>query len=220
VRVSDAQSGAPIAGAAIGTLNAGVTPTGPGSPMTNGEGSAGVTLRGAGTFVLKAARADSVRSNGLAVCVHNGNDGTCGTTAPAGSPPPPPPASKQVFEGDVAMIKGVRNGHVYPRRHAPRILAGVVEIRSGGTLRNVRIRLERFVGGRCFDFSGSRERFTRARKCGRARFFSVGGSQSFSYLLPNALPRGRFVYEMEAVESNGQATKIVNGISRVMFRVV
>jgi hypothetical protein len=113
----------------------------------------------------------------------------------------------------------VRGGHVYARRGAPRLLKGLVEIRTGGTLRDVRISLERSHGGRCYVFSGSRERFVRARGCARASFFSVGGAESFSYLLPFPLPRGRYLYEVQAMESSGSLTKIVPGVSRVGFVV-
>jgi hypothetical protein len=74
------------------------------------------------------------------------------------------------------------------------------------------------VGRRCFVFSGSRETFVRAR-CGAARLFSVGGSESFSYLLPAPLPRGRYVFEVEAIEAGGHASKLVPGVSEVTFRV-
>jgi hypothetical protein len=119
----------------------------------------------------------------------------------------------------VARIAGVKNGHVYSRRAAPRVLAGVIEIPAGGTLRQVRIRLERRYGGRCFDFSGSRVRFVPARKCGTASFFSVGGSESFSYLLPARLPKGRYVFDIEGVDSAGHVTKLVSGVSHVVFQV-
>src|SRR5271170_7331410 len=101
-------------------------------------------------------------------------------------------------------------------RAAPRLLAGVVDVPSGGTLRQVRISLQRRYRGRCFDFSGSRESFVRTKKCGSAAFFSVGGSESFSYLLPARLPKGRYVFDIEAINSAGQATKLVSGISHVV----
>jgi hypothetical protein len=83
----------------------------------------------------------------------------------------------------------------------------------------VRIRLERRYRGRCWDFSGSRVSFVRAKKCGSASFFSVGGSESFSYLLPARLPAGRYVYEIEGVDSAGHPTKLVSGVSHVVFQV-
>jgi hypothetical protein len=220
VHVSDGQTGEPLSGAAISELAEGTTIPLAGS-LTGADGNATVTLSRAGMVTLKATRSDSVRSNGAAVCVHNGSDGTCGTSAsgpvtPAttGSPPPRP----LVPPLTVARIAGIKNGFVYPRRKGPRILRGVVEVPAGATLRNVLIRLERRYRGHCFRFSGSSVRFARGR-CEKARFFSVGPSQSFSYLLPARLGSGRFVFEIEAIEGSGRVTKPVDGVSRVVFRV-
>jgi hypothetical protein len=218
VHVSDGQTGEPLAGAAIGRVAEGATAALSPAAVTDASGNANVTLPSAGTVTLKATRAESVRSNGVAVCVHNGNDGTCGTTVPLAAEPkiaPPPP---HAFEGDVAKVSGVKNGAVYGRHAAPRILGGDVEFRAGGTLAHVGISLERRYRGRCFEFSGSRARFVRVRKCA-PRFFSVGAAQSFTYLLPARLPSGRYVFEIQAVEGNGARTKLVDGISRVVFQV-
>jgi hypothetical protein len=224
VHVTDGQTGEPISGAAIGEVTGGVTTSIPAAPLTDASGNATISRAQAGSLTLKATRADSVRSNGLAVCVHAGNDGSCGTTAPAASGSSTAPASSQAppqpAAADLAKVLGVRNGHVYPRRFAPRVLSGIVEIPAGGTLRQVRIRLERRYRGRCFDFSGARERFVRARRCGAASFFSVGSSESFSYLLPAPLPAGRYAYDIEAVDSTGHATKLIGGVSHVVFGVV
>jgi hypothetical protein len=231
VHVVDGQTGEPLSGAAIGTDVAGVTSTGASSPTTDAAGNATVTLTQAGATKLKAIRSESVRSNGLVVCVHNGEDGTCGTQLPsvicalsfggraheACAPPlrlPPYP-----IPAEVARVNGIANGRVFRRHHGPRVLRGDVEVLNGGTLRQVRIRLERRYRGRCWDFSGSRVRFVRARKCGTASFFSVGGSESFSYLLPAPLPNGRYVYDIEGVDSAGHPTKLVSGVSHVVFRV-
>jgi hypothetical protein len=222
VHVVDGQTGEPLSGAAIGQLVSGVIGTGASSPTTDAAGNATVTLAHADVSTLKATRAESVRSNGLMVCVHNGNDGTCGTTVIAGGPGKSSVTAQtppQTAIADVARIAGVKNGHVYSRRHAPRVLAGIVKVAAGGTLRQVRIRLERRHRGNCWDFSGSRVRFVRARKCGSASFFSVGGSESFSYLLPARLPKGSYTYDIEAINSTGQATKLVSGVSHVVFRV-
>ena len=85
--------------------------------------------------------------------------------------------------GDTATIGGVKDGRHYSRRKGPRILQGLVEAPAGGTLREVRISLQRRKGKHCTVFSGTKETFVRAR-CGATRFFSVGGAESFSYLLP------------------------------------
>ena len=177
-------------------------------------------------MTLKATQSESVRSNGAVVCVHNGNDGTCGTTitaCPADTsgcegvhvektlPPPPTPP-------DLARAGGVFNGHVYSRRGAPRILAGSVEVPLGDTLHEVRIALERSFHHRCFAFSGSREAFVRAG-CHATRFFDVADTTSFSYLLPARLPAGRYVYDVEAIDNSGHVTKLADGVSHVVFYV-
>jgi hypothetical protein len=214
VHVVDGQTGQPVAGAAIGEDVSGVTTTIVGSPVTDASGNATITVNQVGTVKLKATQPESVRSNGLQIAVNPIGSVTC-ACAPAKIVPPP---IRNLT--DTAKADGVVSGHVYSRRSAPRLLAGVIAVPAGGTLRDVKISLKRtYRGGRCFDFSGSKERFARA-KCRRtAPFFSVGGSESFSYLLPSRLPPGRYVYEIEAVNDAGQVTKPVNGAGRVVFKV-
>ena len=222
VHVTDGRTGQPVAGASIGAVAGGVTSTIPASPLTDASGNATISLAGTGTLTLKATQPESVRSNGIIVCVHAGNDGSCGTTAPSprivstpsgGAPLTPPAVALR------AMIIGIVNGHAYSRRSAPRVLRGIVRVGASGTLRQVRIRLQRHVGRRCLNFDGRREQFVSSRKCAPARFFSVGDSESFSYLLPRRLPVGRYVYEIDAVEASGKATRLVGGVSHVVFRV-
>ena len=220
VHVVDGQTGQPISGAAIGETAAGVTTTIPGSPTTDANGNATITLAHTGTVRLKATQAESVRSNGLAVCVHQGNDGTCGTTVTTGGgvPSPVPPVTATPTLPEVAHVAGVTSGHVYSRRSAPRVLAGSVEVPAGGTLREVRIALERSAHHRCFAFSGRRGAFVRA-SCDTTRFFHVADTTSFSYLLPARLPAGRYVYDVEAVDDAGHITKLAGGVSHVVFYV-
>jgi len=225
LHVVDGQTGAPIAGATIGEDVAGVTTPLVGSPTTNAEGNVTVALAHTGTVELKATQPESVRSNAIGVCVHSGNDGTCGTTlvtsacaAAAGALSCEGPLRVRIPPADTAVAKGVKAAHVYSRRHAPRVLGGVVEVPPGATLRNVRVSLQRRVGKRCFAFDGGSERFVRAR-CGKKSFFSVGASESFSYLLPASLPRGRYVYDIEAIDDAGVATKLLPGVSHVVFYV-
>jgi len=219
VHVADAQSGAPLANAAIGEDVAGTT-TPISGVTTDAAGNATVTLSHTGTVLLKATRSDAVRSNALRVCVHNGNDGTCGTAAPGALPSGPggKPQESGSPAADSAVVVGIVNGHVYPRHKGPRILRGSLNVAPGATVRDVRIRLERSSGRHCFAFNGSRAAFKRTR-CGTARFFSVGTSASFSYLLPSALPAGRYVFDVEVVDAQGAASKLVNGVSHVVFRV-
>jgi hypothetical protein len=150
------------------------------------------------------------------VCVHNGNDGTCGTTVPG--IPKANPLIERPAPVDVATAGGVINGRHYSRRHAPRILRGLVHVPANGTLREVRISLQRRKGKRCRAFSGATETFMRAR-CGVTRFFSVGSSESFSYLLPAPLPAGHYVYDVEAINTAGHPTKLIAGVSHISFYV-
>jgi hypothetical protein len=196
---------------------------------TDSQGHATLKFGGAGIYTLQvngaAAGPPSVRTE-TTICVHNGPDGTCGTQlltacATASVPPggcedhlPPPPQQSAM----TALVEGVKKGHVYSKRKAPRILKGVVTVPAGGTLEDVRISLVRRSGKRCFAFNGVKERFVKSH-CGAKRFFSVGDSESFSYLLPAALPAGRYVYDIEAVNTAGQATKLIAGVSHVVFYV-
>jgi len=196
---------------------------GPLNVVPGAGGVATITFSAPGTYLLQAHAPDSVPSDSYTICVHNGNDGNCGTTLTSGSgsttTTTTTPGAPQTTVSYVAKVAGVKNGHVYSRRTAPRLLAGVIDVPSGGTLRQVRISLQRRYRGRCFDFSGSRESFIRTRKCGSSAFFSVGGSESFSYLLPASLPKGSYVFDIEGIDSTGQVTKLVNGISHVVFQV-
>jgi len=222
VHVVDGRTGEPVAGASIGELSGGVTSTIPASPLTDASGNATISLASTGIFTLKATQPESVRSNGIPVCVHAGNDGSCGTTVPGpvigsaqggGSPPAPRPVALQ------AMVIGIVDGHAYSRRSAPRVLRGIVKVGPSGGLRQVRIRLQRRFGRRCLNFDGRREQFVSSRKCASPRFFSVGDSESFSYLLPRRLPVGRYVFDIDAVEASGKVTPLVGGVSHVVFRV-
>lgn len=217
LHVVDGQTGAPIAGAAIGEDVAGVTTTIPGSSLTDAEGNATILLSHLGAVKLKATQAESVRSGGLAVCVHSGNDGTCGTSAPGAPKVEPAPFDRPppVF---AVTPGGVKSGHHYRRGKGPRILTGTVQVSNGRYLRAVRISLQRKHGRKCQTLSGAKAAFVRSR-CGVARFFSVGNSTSFSYLLPNALPAGSYVYEVQATEAGGSMTAPITRTSHVVFYV-
>jgi hypothetical protein len=220
VHVGDGQTGQSISGAAIGPLLGGVTMTSASSPTTDANGNASIVLSSTGLETLKATKGDSVRSNGLVTCVHNGNDGSCGTSVQNGPVIGGVGVAPALHTNPVvAKIAGVTNGHVYSHRSAPRILKGIVEVPSGVTLTQVRIRLERRYRGHCSNFNGRRESFVRARRCGVASFFSVGDTMSFSYLLPARLAAGRYVYDIEALDAAGHVTKLLRGVSHVVFNV-
>jgi hypothetical protein len=222
VHVVDGRNGEPIAGATIGTLAGGVTTPVPSASTTDASGNATVVLASAGTVTLKATQTESVRSNGLSVCVHAGNDGTCGSATPGGIALPgffSPSKGGAPATALLARALGIKDGQVFSRRSSPRVLRGAVTLAAGGTLRRVRIRLQRRVGRRCLNYSGSSERFVRAPGCKAAAFLSVGSSESFSYLLPARLPAGRYAYDIDVVEGSGHVTSLVGGVSHVVFRV-
>jgi hypothetical protein len=212
-------------GAPVPQAEAIVTGGGESSQPTDARGQTTMTFSGDERFSLYArgpAETAAIPAETV-ICVHEGNDGTCGTVAAVqpglggsqgsqiANPGPPPPVA--------ARIAGVSSGHVYTRRKAPRVLKGTVTVPAGALLRNVEVSLKRRFHGRCSQFSGRRGRFV-AIKCGAsASFFSVGTSASFSYLLPARLPRGSYTYDVEAVNGDGQTTKLTPGVSGVVFYV-
>jgi hypothetical protein len=83
----------------------------------------------------------------------------------------------------------------------------------------VRLKLTRRVGKRCWSFSGSRERFI-GQRCRRGHWFKVGDTASFDYLLPEKLPRGRYVLDVLAVDkANNRDTNRRRGRNRAVFTV-
>jgi hypothetical protein len=184
------------------------------------DGVANVSFSAPGVYTLQAHAPDSVASDPFTICVHNGNDGTCGTTVPGvlGVKDAPGTMNVTPVAGATATVGALKNGHRYSRRKGPRILQGLVQVPTGGTLREVRISLQRRKGKHCTVFSGTKETFVHAR-CGVTRFFSVGDAESFSYLLPASLPPGRYVYDIEAIDGTGKPTKLVPGVSHVVFYV-
>jgi hypothetical protein len=177
VRVTEAPSGTPVAGATVGAA------------QTAADGTAVVGPFGRGDNDLKAAKAGTIRSNRLRVCVTDGADGACGTVQPS-----PPDRT-----APVATIAGIRNGQQFARRRAPRQLRGTVSADPSG-LWAVKIRLTRRLGTTCWYFSGSRERFLK-RTCGKRYAFKVGDRADWSYLLPARLPRGRYVLDSYAIDN-------------------
>jgi hypothetical protein len=122
-----------------------------------------------------------------------------------------------------ASLLGVREGRVYGRRQAPRELRGLVS--AGGSTQAVRLRLTRRLRTRvgrvhCSYYDGLTDAFNRMR-CGaqHGQYFTVGPRSSFSYLLPSSLAPGRYVLDLEAVNSTGERTKLERGSTRVVFYV-
>jgi hypothetical protein len=207
VQVVDGKDGSGVAGATVG------------GAVTDAQGRATVTFPRAGRVALKAERADSVRSNALPVCVHAGNDGTCGFPNADGSPGTGA-ASAADRSAPKAAIRAIRDGRRFPRGRGPRTLQVRVGADDSG-LHAVKLRLTRTVGPRCSYFSGRSERF-RAARCGagNGKWFTVGDRQSIDYLLPARLPRGRYVLDVKAIDkafNRDEARR--RGANRVVFHV-
>ena len=112
-----------------------------------------------------------------------------------------------------ATILGIRDGQRFTRRRAPRELRGRASADPSG-LWAVKIRLTRRLGGTCWYFSGSKERFLK-RTCGKQHAFKVAEATDWSYLLPARLPRGRYVLDTYAIDRAFNR----GAESRVVFRV-
>jgi hypothetical protein len=215
---SGAREGALPAGVIV---SAGSTSVSPGS-----RGVATLAFTTPGMYTLQAHAPDSVPSDPHTVCVHNGNDGNCGTSAPgvqstsstsgvdashaAGAPRYTGPFAV------VASAGSVGEGRVYRHGHAPRVLAGAVNAHTAVV--GVSISLRRRFHGRCYAYDGAGERFVHAR-CGHDAFFALSSASGFSYLLPFALPRGRYVFDIEGVDAWGNHTTLARGSSRIVFYV-
>jgi hypothetical protein len=199
-------------------LPPGVTVTGGPAPSLSPQGVATVTFTSAGTYTLQARAANSVPSDPYTVCVHNGNDGTCGAPGPTGATGSGAPATTP-YTGPYAVVAkpaGVTDNHVYSRKDAPKVLSGTVLAHTA--VASVSLELRRSYRGRCYAFDGVSTRFVRAR-CGQGSFFKVSNNGVFSYLLPSALAPGRYVLDIEATDAAGNHTTLARGSSRIVFYV-
>jgi len=199
LRVSDATTGAPIAGATVG------------GAKTTADGTVRVAISLAANS-FKATKPGTVRSNRLSVCGSTGTDGICGVrdrTAP------------------VAGIRGIAEGQRFARKKGPRRLRAHIDADPSGLLM-VKLRLTRNAGrGRCTYFSGRSERLRRSRKIGGSRcgathgyWFRVGDQPDVDYLLPKRLPRGRYVLDVNAIDKAYNRDDVrQRGRNRVVFYV-
>jgi hypothetical protein len=213
-------------GAPVPVAGASVTSEGT-SATTDSGGHGTLAFAHAGRFTIHvtagAGAPPSVPAE-ASVCVHAGNDGTCGTSAPAASGTPAAAGSGTLGartsvgpKAIVAELTGLIDGHRYRRGHAPRVLAGKVTAPS--TVTSISLRLRRTYRSRCWAYDGRRERFLRVR-CRRGGFFRVApAGGSFSYLLPARLQPGRYVLDMKATDAAGNHTALVRGTSRIVFYV-
>jgi hypothetical protein len=206
-----------VSGAASPAVGAAVTGGGAGA-TTDSAGHATLAIPQAGNIQLQVTAPGSVRTE-TTVCVHDGNDGTCGTTSPSGVSAPAPGVAAAAYKGPYAVVAqatGVQDGHFYPRGRGPKVLTGTIATHT--SIASVGLKLRRSYRGRCFAYDGVAERFKRAR-CGEGSFFAVGSAPSFSYLLPAALAPGRYVLDMQASDAAGNRTTLARGTSRIVFYV-
>ena len=199
------------------------------SGTSDADGHVTLAFAHAGSYALHATAAAGAPPSVPAeasVCVHAGNDGTCGTTAPSPSAGAPASAEGGGTLGArtsvgpkaiVADLTGLIDSHRYSRADAPRVLAGKVSAPT--SVASIQLRLRRTYRGRCWAYDGKRERFGRVR-CREGSFFRIApAGDSFSYLLPSRLPPGRYVLDIEATDAAGDHTALVRGTSRIVFYV-
>ena len=195
---------------------------------TDAAGTAAVTLGAAGPRTLRATMANRAPSASEPVCATSGSDGACGSAA-AGTAESAATCVTDADDGrcgtrdrraPAVRLVGVRDGQRFARGKAPRRLKATVDSDPSGLLM-VKLRLTRTDRGRCSYFSGRFERLRRIR-CGatRAAWFSVGDRQNVDYLLPRALPRGRYVLDVNAIDKafNRNDTRR-RGVNRIVFHV-
>jgi hypothetical protein len=224
-----AEQSAPIAVSVTSYANAsgapspagGVTVSGGGATATtDASGHATLSLSKTGNIVLQASAPGSVRDEAT-VCVHSGNDGNCGTQAPSGSSSTAMSTATVAlpYKGPFAIVakaSDVLDDHVYAPSNSPRLLSGAVTAHA--PVASVSLRLRRSYRGRCWAYNGVSERFVRVH-CGRGSFFAVSKAPTFSYLLPGALARGRYVLDIEATDVTGNRTSLARGSTRIVFYV-
>jgi hypothetical protein len=133
LKVTNAASGAPVAGASVGGATSGA------------DGSVSVgPLASAPHVDFKASKAGAIRSNRLRVCVTQRGCQTLDSGEPN------------------ARVRGIRDGKVFRHGKGPRVIRGIVGAEPAG-LRLVRMSLQRKVEGRCRAYSAPRAKLVARR---------------------------------------------------------
>lgn len=186
------------------------------SATADAQGRATFTATTTGPQPISAIKDGVIRSEQETVVV----------TAPGEPAPPPAPggpasSTSPPLVADTLVPTGRIAGLAEQRRYrtGPRVLRGTV---SESPLTQVKLRLTRNDRGRCSYFSGPRERFVRMRRCGTrfGRFFPIGSEARWEYQLPSALPRGRYVLEVQAIDRAGNRDALFQrGRNQVVFFV-
>jgi len=214
---------------------AGATVTGAKAPATSdAQGKVALTVDAAGPAALRASKTNYAGID-ASTCATTGSDGYCGTTKP-GEPAATTTTTTTtgtpcVHDGDdgrcgttdtraaLGQIKAVTEQQHFTR--GPRTLSGIVNADPSG-LKDVQLRLTRNDRGRCSRYDAKFERFVALKRCGAARgtWFSVGDRAEWSYLLPFALPRGRYVLDVRTTDNAGNVdATLQRGRNRVVFFV-
>jgi hypothetical protein len=203
---------------------AGATVTGGGVVATTGaDGTAQIVLGARGPASVRATNGSDIRSASEPVCVTDGSDGACGSTA----------ASACATSGDDGLcgtkdkraprgrIASIAEGQRFGKGKGPRSLSGTVAADPSG-IADVRLRLTRNDNGRCQTFDGRSERLVALKRCGakHGKWFSAGDRQQWSYLLPARLGSGRWVLDVEARDRAGNVDALLQRTrTRVVFIV-
>jgi hypothetical protein len=188
------------------TAEPGATVAGAGASATSGaDGIATLALPSAGVATLKASKTGAVRTAGQDVCVHDGDDGTCGTKLPDGQTKPDGPQLQPVvvYRAPDPELAGIARRQTFAAGKGPRQLKGKVILGSEALLQ-VKLRLTRKVGKKCSYYSGSVEAFRPVKTCGTGYFFKVGDRADWSYLLPERLGKGRYTLDVAVSDRKNQ----------------
>lgn len=219
VKVTDGDTGVPIDSATVG------------GATTNSSGVATVSLDASGTRILKAERADSVRSNALAICAYKIAVGECtGAAGPKPGSTDPAPATDLPVAAPVSAQdedRGRPSGRILRLADrvrlgkGPRLLRGTASDSATGVATVEMALKQRDPGATpaCRWWNPKNETFVR-RGCKRPRFFAVGQGAEWSYLMPFSLPRGRYVLLVETTDRAGNRERAhAPGRNRVRFEV-
>jgi hypothetical protein len=214
--VTDAGTGAPVAGADVGGL------------QTGADGTVQTVIGARGVSAFKATKTGAIRSNRVDVCATDGGDGACGSALP----PVLPPCATTGHDGRCgspdetapgAAISGIKDGQRFARGKGPRRLQASFDSDPAGIFA-IKLRLTRNDRGRCTYFSGKSERFrtNRSAKCGADNgfWFGINAAPSLDYLLPRALPRGNYVLDVNVIDkafNRDDARR--RGANRITFHV-
>jgi hypothetical protein len=180
----------------------GVTVTAGGATaLTDASGNATLNLATAEGTTVRATKATDVPAQSQVCIAPSGNNGLCGTVDKS-----PPATTIAIKDGQRFKKKGPRSlkGNVSDA-------GGVSKFELSLTARPTK------RSGNCKTFNAEEAKFVKQKRCGatRGQKFAVdvkGGS--WSYLLPKAPGKGRYVLDAIATDASGNKT-----LERVIFYV-